>query len=237
MTSEVESDPVRNVVVFGESGVGKSSLVNLVVGSYAAKTSPDADACTIRTQHYDVVIHGGKFKIWDTAGLDGGSSGTRRAAVAEKNLKQSLRNFLKNDDLSLLIYCVRASRATRALVRHYQRVYTETCNSTIPMVIVVTALENSSGDMDNWWQRNAGDLSKYGMNFIDHACITTIGDDSCDTLVARERRAYSQETVRDMIFRNCLNGERSEGGLVLPTERRGTVWIRNIAIRFRSLLR
>ncbi|KIK99091.1 hypothetical protein PAXRUDRAFT_30731 [Paxillus rubicundulus Ve08.2h10] len=227
MPPEGASDPVRNVLVFGETGVGKSSLINLVIGSNAAKTSPDADPCTNRTQPYDVNIQGERFKIWDTAGLDEGKlSGARRAAAAEKKLKQSLRKFLKNNDLSLLIYCVRGSRATRALVRHYQTISSETCNSTVPMVVVVTALENSSGDMESWWQRNAEDLSQHGMNFKDHACITTVGDDSCDTVIVRERRAHSQEIVRDLIFRNRLDNEGSESGQVLPVEGRRTRTIR-----------
>ncbi|KAF9245014.1 hypothetical protein BU15DRAFT_71365 [Melanogaster broomeanus] len=209
---------VRNVIVFGECGVGKSSLVNLVVGSSAAKTSPDADPCTVHNKDYEVNIRGETFKIWDTVGLDGGSLGAMRAALAEWSLKRFLRSFLKKDDLSLLVYCVRGSRATRALVRHYEKIHLQTCNSTVPMVIVVTALENASGDMDSWWQRNEGDLSKYGMSFIGHACVTTVGDDTHDTETVRARRARSQEIVRDLIFNHSHTSERGEDGLILPAD-------------------
>ncbi|KIJ67578.1 hypothetical protein HYDPIDRAFT_49525, partial [Hydnomerulius pinastri MD-312] len=128
---------VRNVVVFGESGVGKSSLVNLIVGSDAAKTSCDANACTVRTEQYDVIIKEKKFKIWDTAGLDGGSFGFNRTTVAGRDLKRFLHKLLKSNDLSLLVYCVRASRATQALVRHYRTIHSLIFPSGIPMVIVV----------------------------------------------------------------------------------------------------
>lgn len=220
---------MQNVIVFGECGVGKSSIINLVVGSQVAKTSPDADACTTRTQQYDVTINGKKFKLWDTAGLDGGTFGLFRAAITERNLKMFLRNRLKQNEPALLIYCVRASRATRALVRHYQSVCSATRESPIPMVIVVTGLENSRGDMENWWHRNAADLSNLGMEFVDHACITSIDDDPRDPILARTRRTHSQDAVRNLIFRNSIPREQCENTPQLPAGRqdelRGWTWV------------
>lgn len=221
---------MHNVIVFGESGVGKSSIINLVTGSQVAKTSPDAAACTTRTQSYDVVINEKKYKLWDTTGLDGGTFGLFRAAIAERNLKKFLRNLLKGNEPPLLIYCVRASRATRALVRHYQSVRSATRESAVPMVIVVTGLENARGDMENWWQRNATELSNHGMEFIDHACITSIDDDPRDPVLARTRRTYSQDALRDLIFRNCIPRERSENTPQCPQARRqadseGWTWV------------
>lgn len=225
-----ESNPVRNVVVFGESGVGKSSIINLVAGSLVAKTSSDAAACTTRTQPYDIIISGEKYKLWDTTGLDGSAFGLFRAAIAERNLKMFLRKLLKKKEPSLLIYCVRGSRATRALVRHYQSVRSATHDSHIPIIIVVTGLENSRGDMESWWHRNATELSNHGMEFVDHACITSIDDDPRDPMLARTRRAYSQHAIRDLIFRNCVLRERSENTIKYAQARRqdnlkGWTWV------------
>lgn len=220
---------MQNVIVFGECGVGKSSIINLIVGSQVAKTSPDADACTTRTQQYDVTINEKKYKLWDTAGLDGGSFGLFRAAITERNLKMFLRNRLKNKEPSLLIYCVRAARATRALVRHYRSVHSATSERPVPMVIVVTGLENSRGDMENWWQKNATELSSHGMEFVDHACITSIDDDPRDAILARRRRAHSQDAVRNLIFRNCIPREQCVNTPQLPAGRHdelgGWTWI------------
>lgn len=220
---------MHNVIVFGESGVGKSSIVNLVVGSQVAKTSPDADACTTRTQPYNVIINGKKYKLWDTAGLDGGSFGLFRAAIAERNLKTFVRKLLKKNEPSLLIYCVRASRATRALVRHYQSVRSATRDCPVPVVIVATGLENSRGDMENWWHRNATELGNYGMEFVDHACITSIDDDPRDPILARTRRNSSQDAVRDLIFRNCIPREQYENTPQFPSDKqddlKGWTWV------------
>jgi len=61
-----------NVVIFGETGVGKSSLVNLIARTQKARTSPDALGCTTKTEVYDVLIQNNfktlKVKLFDTAG-------------------------------------------------------------------------------------------------------------------------------------------------------------------------
>lgn len=198
------------MIVFGESGVGKSSIINLVVGAQVAKTSPDAVACTTRTQSYDAIINGKNYRLWDTVGLDGGTMGLLRAAIAERNLKTFLRKILKKNEPALLVYCARASRATRALVRHYQSVRLATRDYPVPMVIIVTGLENARGDMENWWDKNATELLKNGMEFVDHACITSIDDDPHDSELARRRRTDSQGVVQDLIFRNCIPRDRSQ---------------------------
>ncbi|KAG2127588.1 P-loop containing nucleoside triphosphate hydrolase protein [Suillus bovinus] len=110
----------RNVVLYGESGVGKSSLINLIMGRDAAKTSPDALACTTTHVPYDVTISGQRFRLWDTAGLNEGSEGTVPAVIAERNLTTFLRGLNQEDGVHLLIYCVRGTRATKALQTHYK---------------------------------------------------------------------------------------------------------------------
>ncbi|KAH7888367.1 P-loop containing nucleoside triphosphate hydrolase protein [Phlebopus sp. FC_14] len=204
----------HHVVVFGESGVGKSSLVNLIIGSSVAKTSPDAEACTLCHERHDVLINGHEFKIWDTAGLDGGSFSVIRSAVAERKLKKLLKRMMKDGRLALLVYCVRGSRATQALVRHYRTFSSVTCKSNVPVVIVVTALESLSGEMDNWWQRNREKLATYGMTFADHVCVTTLPNYPGDPIELQERCRQSQQAVRDLVYRNCAarpprNGEAS----------------------------
>jgi tRNA U34 5-carboxymethylaminomethyl modifying GTPase MnmE/TrmE len=61
-----------NIVIFGETGAGKSSLVNLIVGPETAPASCDAEGCTIETREYsyDLAIHNMTLRvnIFDTAG-------------------------------------------------------------------------------------------------------------------------------------------------------------------------
>ncbi|KAJ8591202.1 kinase-like protein [Rhizopogon salebrosus TDB-379] len=69
MTSQEEyRGRPRNVVLYGEAGSGKSSLINLIMGRNVAITSPDALLCTSLHTPYDVMIGGQYFRLWDTAG-------------------------------------------------------------------------------------------------------------------------------------------------------------------------
>lgn len=195
----------RNVVLYGESGVGKSSLINLIMGRDVAKTSPDALACTTTHAPYDVTIGGKCFRLWDTAGLNEGSEGTVPAAVAKRNLTTFLRGLNKEDGVHLLIYCVRGTRATRALQTHYKIFSAVIRDSTVPTIIVVTCLEDFRPVMAEWWNKNKDELATYGMHFSGYACVTTLKDESIDSESPdiHQRRAQSYEDVCRNILDHC----------------------------------
>ncbi|KIJ67584.1 hypothetical protein HYDPIDRAFT_108441 [Hydnomerulius pinastri MD-312] len=188
----------RNVVVFGESGVGKSSVINMIVGRIVTKTSNDAVGCTFRHQCHEVVINGVKVNLWDTAGLDEGTEGTVPAAQAEEGLKAFLRQVTRSDGIDLLVYCVRGSRVRKALLRNYNIFYAAICRKKVPVALVVTGLENYEGEMDLWWAEHEKDLRKHGMQFDAHACVTTIPSDHP---AIQNRRGYSQSILRELILK------------------------------------
>jgi len=57
-----------NVIIFGEAGAGKSSLVNLITKEHKARISSDAVGCTTETNIYETEISKWKVKLFDTAG-------------------------------------------------------------------------------------------------------------------------------------------------------------------------
>jgi len=58
-----------NVLLFGETGVGKSAIINLIMGRDVAQTSPDAETCTLQHTSYEVSLGNRQFKLWEVSSL------------------------------------------------------------------------------------------------------------------------------------------------------------------------
>lgn len=204
-----------SVVIFGETGAGKSSLVNLITRTEAAPTSPDAMGCTNGTKEYmhDISIQDKilKVKLLDTAGLNEGADGTVPAEEARKVLRKLLQKRMGQDDINLLVYCVQGTKQGRhgikALCRNYEICKSEV-QGRIPIVLVVTGLENMKVEMEEWWKNNEQFISEYSMTFAGHACITTLTDDA----KLKERHDQSYHAVCKLI-EECRkrNGHRKDG--------------------------
>ncbi|KAH7916608.1 hypothetical protein BJ138DRAFT_1121717 [Hygrophoropsis aurantiaca] len=193
----------RNVVIFGESGVGKSSVINAIAGQKVARTSSTAVGCTFRWSRQEVRIGEFSVGIWDTAGLDEGTYGTVPAAKAEENLKRLLKELGASNGIDLLVYCVRGTRVRRALLKNYSIFYSAICRKKVPIVLVITGLENHEGEMENWWKSNESEFTKLKMRFEDHACVTTLDPDIAPSERLRQRCIDSRNDLRQLIVDNC----------------------------------
>lgn len=200
-----------NIVIFGETGAGKSSLVNLITGTQSAPTSSDAMGCTTKTNVYehDVVIQSKtlKVKLFDTAGLDEGSEGTVPNKEAQKVLKKLLQTLMEQDGIHLLVYCVQGTRESMALRRNYMSFYSKV-KEKVPIVIVITRLENQNPDMEQWWRKNEQSISNLNMTFAGHACVTTVTIDENDSDRLKQRREQSYHTLCRLIEQCRLPNEK-----------------------------
>jgi predicted GTPase len=62
--------PKTNIILFGKTGVGKSSIVNMLSkGKIVADTSSGARGCTFNSSAFQVDIDGLPATLWDTVGL------------------------------------------------------------------------------------------------------------------------------------------------------------------------
>lgn len=159
-----------NILIFGETGTGKSSLINMLAGSSVAGVSSDALGYTFGSESYTISINGEPVKLWDTAGLNEGEHGTVPAELAMQNLQNLVRDL--KGGVSLLVYCIRGTRFRDIMKINYDLFCSIICQNKVPVVVVVTGLENES-PMETWWVENGGQLSSHGMNFVGHACVTT----------------------------------------------------------------
>ncbi|KAF8444879.1 P-loop containing nucleoside triphosphate hydrolase protein [Boletus edulis BED1] len=199
----VVASTTQNIVVFGESGVGKSSLINLIAGRSIAATSSGAKGCTFRHKKYELQVDDTPYAIWDTAGLDEGAFGTVPAEIAEVHLKQLLHDLTRANGIHLLVYCVRASRLRKTLLSNYNLFYSAICRKKVPIVAVVTGLENYEEEMQDWWAANETEFAMLKMHFDGHACVTTLDADKVNSPILKQRCHASRRAVLPLIASTC----------------------------------
>ncbi|KAG9317763.1 P-loop containing nucleoside triphosphate hydrolase protein [Chiua virens] len=202
-----------NIVVVGETGVGKSSVINLVVGADSAVAASDVRAVTVGTSYHDWHLSPTQtFRLWDTPGLGEGPLGSSSSKHAHSALQALLTELGKGAGIHLLIVCFRGGRrVTKSMKQTYDTVLAlrDRVSPDTPLIAVITELERKSdarddvlAAMDQWWYTNANTVSGFHMSFTAHACITTLSDDAHPPIPGR--RDECQRLVRDLIIDNAL---------------------------------
>ena len=159
-----------NIIVFGETGAGKSSVVNMLDGDgVEAEVSSSAKAVTFDSKQYQKTIKHSPFTVFDTVGLSNDSPKAIDSQSAFQGLSQLVHKL--EDGVSLLVYVMRGLRITECAQRNYEMFYTQLCQGRVPIVIVITGLENEQ-NMDDWWSKNKPEFDKHKMKFNKSACIT-----------------------------------------------------------------
>ncbi|KAG1725507.1 hypothetical protein EDB19DRAFT_1643988 [Suillus lakei] len=164
-----------NFIIFGEMGVGKSSLVNLIAGDQLAKSSSGAESCTLQSTEYPVTFSDPRLNVnlFDTVGLDSptmNNAGYLDALVKAHELIVSLRN---RGGVHGLLFCMKAGRVSTTVQQNYRLFFEFLCQEQVPLALVITNLENED-NMDDWWTKNKAHIENSGIVPVTHVCITTI---------------------------------------------------------------
>ena len=189
---------MHNIILFGEAGAGKSSIVNLIVGQDVAKVSGSAEGCTFRTDAYKATIGNTTFNIYDTAGLNEGEQGRVPHWTALRELYTLIRQL---EGVSLLIYCLRG-RVKENAKANWTLFNKVICGEKVPIIAVVTGLETYD-DPDDWWKDevNQDVFRKNGIIPRAVGCVVSFPG-------RRNEHAHiyakSQTRLRDLITRNSL---------------------------------
>ncbi|KAG2121599.1 P-loop containing nucleoside triphosphate hydrolase protein, partial [Suillus clintonianus] len=161
------------IVIFGTTGSGKSSLINLLLGSEQARASNDAIGCTATNDDYLFSVDKRKYRLWDTPGLNEGSEGLVPGKVALKNLKSFVKELMHvKNRAPLFILCIQGSQGVKTQLRHYDSL--KSIISAAPFAIVVTGMDTcSSWPWSKWWDENSKVLQSFNAASVDHACVCT----------------------------------------------------------------
>ena len=194
----------HNVILFGESGCGKSSIVNMIVGEDVAKVSSGLKGCTFQNDAYEAMIDDTHFVIYDTAGLNEGERGRVPHWKAIRELYLLIRRL---DGVSLLIYCIRGRVRENAKV-NWDLFNKVICGGKVPTIAIVTGLENY-GDPDEFLkdEHNSDVFKENGMEPRDVGCIVSIRGKQD---VYADTYNKSQVKVRNLVTRHFLQKSWSE---------------------------
>jgi len=202
LTSEPQPMQNRsNIVLFGEMGAGKSSVVNLIMGQVVAKTSSSASSCTLDAKAYEVTIQGRDFRIFDTVGLNEPEKLRDSDCLIGAIFKAyRLVSYLsETGGISLLLFCIQKGRITVSMEQNYLLFHDFLCHKRVPVALVVTHLEHEES-MENWWPDNHSHFADCGIHTVGQACITS-------NPVFHERYYASRQVVHDLLVAHgCGSG-------------------------------
>ncbi|KAG9313520.1 hypothetical protein JVU11DRAFT_5846 [Chiua virens] len=192
-----------NVILFGDAGVGKSAVINLIAQREVAKVSTDAQPCTLQTNCYEIAFDEINFRIFDTVGLDA----TRISS--DNYVKTLIKGFKLITDLAaaggvhLLVFVMRKGRITATMQSNYLLFREAVCQAKVPTVLVITHLEEEV-QMEDWWIRNKHGIESYDIRSDGHACVTTVSDYTPGTDL---KYTESQRIIRELLKDRCRKGE------------------------------
>ena len=192
----------KNVIIFGETGVGKSSVINLMAGSDVAETSSNLEGCTLQATEYSFTLSNPKMllRVFDTVGLEESEIDVEPFIGALEKVQKLITSLRNAGGVDLILFCVKGGRFTAAMERDYHLVSEVLCNNRVPLALVITNLE-SVDVMENWWDRNQKTFEKYGIRAVAHACITSLPPHV--TLYA-EKRVQSRRALQKLL-QDALN--------------------------------
>ncbi|KAF8844616.1 hypothetical protein BDN67DRAFT_977911 [Paxillus ammoniavirescens] len=129
-----------NVALVGITGVGKSTLVNILKGSEVARANNDTNPCTLEATPYEVVDSGTTYRIWDTRGLNEASWKVFSwLPWVSNDANAQLKNLLRGNNstkIDVVLLCI--ERAKIQIASHWG-VHTE-IPTNIKVAVVVTRM-------------------------------------------------------------------------------------------------
>lgn len=181
-----------NVLVVGQTGCGKSSIVNILAGESRAPTSDDLSHCTKHWTEYAIPIDGRSFQVFDTIGFLEPGLDTEGYTDAIADTYLAIDALRKRGGIDLLLYCVRDEEIEK-MKGHYRLLHEVFCEEEVPVALVVT---NRSVNHKGY----KAIFRSHKIAYVDYVCTNitiTPGPDSSAADIE------SQKAIKDLLVKCC----------------------------------
>ena len=195
-----------NIIVFGESGVGKSALINQVYDRPVVKSSSQAIGCTVENIKVSGTIQDRpdlSFNIYDTVGLSESADGSIPTVTAFIQLIKLA--YAVPNGINLLICCAEKGRlSSERFKANYRILKEELCENRIPCLLVITKCDGDD-PIDDWWFENEATVrDKLRFDFVDGVCVSTVKTKKKDPNRILEDYKVSRQNLVAAIVKHAL---------------------------------
>lgn len=159
-----------DIVLLGEIGVGKSSLINLIVREKVAGVSSDTIGCTKTIAEYTCEEKGRTFRLYDTPGLVDPQMGAKSFVDPIDTIQRLIRSLGNGNGPHLVLFCAENSKPTVALQRNYRLFSKIICKGKVPFALAITKLEEGQ-DADQWWSQHRATIRRYGIGCLGYVGV------------------------------------------------------------------
>ncbi|CAF1254743.1 unnamed protein product [Adineta steineri] len=162
---------VNRILIIGQTGVGKSSVVNLLADEKKANVSDAAVGCTFSFDSYHVMHNDQPYELIDTIGLNEGSKGK----VIQKEALKKLITFIKQNKrgFNCVLFVIKKGRVDDAFEKNHYLFYKTLLQEKIPAILFVGHCEQDE-PMSAWYlqEENVNFLHPY--HFSQVVCSTAL---------------------------------------------------------------
>eukprot|EP01117_Protostelium_nocturnum_P014537 TRINITY_DN553_c0_g1_i1.p1 TRINITY_DN553_c0_g1~~TRINITY_DN553_c0_g1_i1.p1 ORF type:complete len:288 (-),score=61.08 TRINITY_DN553_c0_g1_i1:55-918(-) len=189
----------KNVVIFGKTGAGKSSTINLLKNEAVAKVSNNATGTTEEFAQYDL---DDDIRLWDTAGLNETELGSVPHQEAQSRLQRLVEKLSESGGVHLVVWVWANGRMHADSMKNYLFIQ-EMFDSKVPIVLFVTKSE-----IGNQWEEFMENPPSAKTGYPGIKEIVRLYAASSKLYYKPEKALESRVKGKDSIRKHSLNFER-----------------------------